>query len=91
MAKVTEADLSKMSPKEIADFVAKLSAERDSAVQAAQRSLTLKVSEKGGVSLCGLGKWPVTLYADQWSKVLSMSSQIAAFIEANKAALNYKK
>jgi hypothetical protein len=53
--------------------------------------LTLKVSEKGAVCLYGMGKWPVTLYANQWLKVLDMAEQIKGFIKANKALLSVKE
>lgn len=54
------------------------------------RNLTLKVSEKGAVSLYGMGKWPVTLYAEQWARVFEAKAQVEAFIEENKAKLSVK-
>ena len=53
--------------------------------------LTLKVSQKGAVSVYGLGKFPVTLYAKQMHKLLEQAEQIKAFIETNKAALQWEK
>ena len=50
----------------------------------------LRVSEKGGVSIYGLGRFPVTLYKEQWLKLLDMSSDIRAFIAANEAQLKAK-
>jgi hypothetical protein len=50
----------------------------------------LKVSEKGAVSVYGLGRFPVTLYKEQWLKLLDMSSDIRAFIAANEAQLKAK-
>jgi hypothetical protein len=50
----------------------------------------LRVSEKGAVSLYGLGRFPVTLYASQWDSVLGMSGQIRAFIDANRGKLKFK-
>lgn len=47
------------------------------------RALTLKVSEKGAASLYGLGRFPVTLYKEQWAKVLDFAPEIQAFIESN--------
>ena len=59
--------------------------------QAAKRStLALKVSEKGAVSLYGLGRFPLTLYSAQWQRVLDMADDIRAFIEANKDRLSTK-
>lgn len=52
--------------------------------------ITMKVSDKGGVSLYGLQRWPVTLYADQWRSVLAQASDILAFIEENKHRLSSK-
>ena len=50
----------------------------------------LRVSEKGAVSIYGLGRFPVTLYKEQWLKLLDMSSDIRAFIAANEAQLKAK-
>jgi hypothetical protein len=54
-------------------------------------SLSFKVSAKGGVSVYGLGRFPVTLYAGQWAKLLNIGGEITAFIEANKPALAVDK
>ena len=54
------------------------------------RNVSLKVSEKGGVSVYGLGRFPVTLYKEQWTKLLAMSEEIRAFIKENDAALKTK-
>jgi len=55
------------------------------------RKLSFKVSEKGGVSVYGLGRFPVTLYSQQWPKLFAESEAILAFIEANKAQLSVKE
>ena len=47
----------------------------------------MKVSEKGAVSVYGMGRFPVTLYKEQWLKLLDMSEEIRAFIAANEAQL----
>lgn len=52
--------------------------------------LHLKVSEKGGVSVYGLGRFPVTLYKEQWEKLLSMTEEIKEFLKANEASLKTK-
>lgn len=57
---------------------------------ASQRKLTLKVSEKGAVSMYGTGRFPVTLYADTWKRVLAEADHVLAFIETNKALLSFK-
>ena len=51
----------------------------------------MKVSEKGGVSVYGMGRFPVTLYKEQWLKLLDMSDEIRAFIAANDARLKTKE
>jgi len=52
--------------------------------------VSMKVSEKGGVSVYGLGRFPVTLYQEQWLKLLDMADDIRAFIKENEATLKKK-
>lgn len=52
--------------------------------------ISLKVSEKGAVSVYGLGRFPVTLYKEQWVKLLDMNDEIRAFIRDNEAKLKTK-
>jgi hypothetical protein len=54
------------------------------------RGLSLKVSAKGAVSLYGMGRFPVTLYKEQWLKLLDMNDQIRSFIKANERDLKTK-
>ena len=56
-----------------------------------EKSLSLKVSEKGGVSLYGLGRFPVTLYKEQWLRILAIASEIESFIHDNDARLKTKR
>ncbi len=53
-------------------------------------SLDFKVSEKGGVSVYGLGRFPVTLYYEQWIRLLDQADQIREFMEENKSSLKMK-
>jgi len=53
-------------------------------------SVSFKVSEKGAVSVYGLGRFPVTLYLEQWDALLSRASELREFIEANKSRLKTK-
>jgi hypothetical protein len=53
--------------------------------------LTLKVSEKGAVSLYGMGRFPVTLYKEQWRRILDSAPLIEAFILENEAKLKTKE
>lgn len=52
--------------------------------------VSLKVSEKGGVSVYGLGRFPVTLYKEQWVKLLAMADEIRAFLHEHDAELKAK-
>jgi hypothetical protein len=52
--------------------------------------LTMKVSEKGAVSIYGLGRFPVTLYQEQWRKLLERADEILTFIQANESQLKKK-
>ena len=54
------------------------------------RIVSLKVSGKGGVSVYGLGRFPVTLYKEQWTKLLAMTDEIRAFIKEHDAELKAK-
>lgn len=53
--------------------------------------LAMKVSEKGALSVYGMGRFPVTLYKEQWLKLLGMADEIKAFIEANNESLKTKE
>jgi hypothetical protein len=53
--------------------------------------VSMKVSEKGAVSVYGLGRFPVTLYQEQWTKLLAMAADIKTFIEENKSRLKTKE
>jgi hypothetical protein len=53
-------------------------------------NLEFKVGEKGGVSVYGLGRFPVTLYYEQWIKLLDASEELRAFLEANKSRLKLR-
>ena len=52
--------------------------------------VSMKVSEKGALSIYGMGRFPVTLYKEQWLKLLGMSDDIRAFIAANEGQLKAK-
>lgn len=53
--------------------------------------MSMKVSEKGALSIYGMGRFPVTLYKEQWLKLLAMADEIRAFIAANEARLKTKE
>ena len=68
----------------------RLKAENERLKNQRGRPVSLKVSEKGGVSVYGLGRFPVTLYKEQWRKLLDMADEIRRFIEENEARLKSK-
>lgn len=68
----------------------RLRAENEALKKATARGLTLRVSEKGGVSVYGLGRFPVTLYKEQWHKLLDLADDIRIFIKANEGKLKSK-
>ena len=60
------------------------------ASSARRGGVSFKVSEKGGVSVYGLGRFPVTLYKEQWAKLLDLADEIRAFIKVHEAELKSK-
>ena len=79
----------------MADIMAELTrlkAENESlrTAKASSGTLSLKVSEKGAVSVYGMGRFPVTLYREQWEKLLAQAPKIRDFINANAAGLSTK-
>lgn len=57
----------------------------------ARGTLSMKVSEKGALSIYGMGRFPVTLYKEQWLKLLGIADEIKAFIDANQERLKTKE
>jgi len=60
-------------------------------LQAKRSTVSFKVSSKGGLSVYGLGRFPVTLYRSQWERLNTAMPQVMAYIEANAAALKVKE
>lgn len=75
---------------EIKAELEKLRAENAALKKTSARGLSLKVSEKGALSVYGLGRFPVTLYKEQWAKLLDLADDIRAFLKANDAQLKSK-
>jgi hypothetical protein len=71
--------------------IERLRAENENLKKPARGQLSLKVSEKGALSVYGMGRFPVTLYREQWERLLAMSEQIREFIQANDATLKKKE
>lgn len=65
----------------------RLRAENEALKARASKPLTLKVSAKGAVSVYGLGRFPVTLYKEQWERLLDMAADIRVFMDENAASL----
>lgn len=68
----------------------RLRAENERLKQKRSGTASMKVSEKGAVSVYGLGRFPVTLYKEQWTKLLDMADEIRAFIKENEPKLKTK-
>jgi hypothetical protein len=68
----------------------RLRAENERLKKAASRGGSIRVSEKGGVSVYGLGRFPVTLYKEQWLRLLDMAEDIRGFIRDNADKLKVK-
>jgi hypothetical protein len=69
----------------------KLKAENEALKARGTKGVSLRVSEKGGVSVYGLGRFPVTLYKEQWLKLLDLAEDLRAFIRENDAKLKKKE
>ena len=69
----------------------RLKAENEALKNRSNRAISVKVSEKGGVSIYGLGRFPVTLYKEQWLRLLDMADDIRAFIRDNADRLKTKE
>ncbi len=69
----------------------RLKAENEALKNRGARGISMKVSEKGAVSIYGLGRFPVTLYKEQWQKLLDMADDIRAFIKENEGKLKTKQ
>jgi len=81
-------DLANLSPDELRAMIPTLLAKLEEANK--PKAITLKVSEKGALSVYGLGRFPVTLYRSQWERLFNCRQQIAAFISDNAKLLATK-
>ncbi|HEV3020539.1 MAG TPA: hypothetical protein VGY49_16120 [Burkholderiaceae bacterium] len=79
-----------MSDDDVKKELERLRNENAALKKGAATGITMKVSEKGGLSVYGMGRFPITLYKEQWLKLLDMSEAIRAFIAANEATLKVK-
>jgi hypothetical protein len=68
----------------------RLRAENAALKKSGSTGIRMKVSEKGALSVYGMGRFPVTLYKEQWIRLLEMAEDIRAFIAANESQLKTK-
>ena len=80
-----------MSEADLKAELERLKAENEALKARGSRAISMKVSEKGGLSVYGLGRFPVTLYQEQWKKLLATAGEIEAFIEENRSKLKVKE
>jgi len=83
-----------MAEETVEQKLARLEAENQALKQQVERKpgeLRLKVSEKGGLSIYGLGRFPVTLYKEQWNRLLEHADEIRDFLKANDQQLKAKQ
>jgi hypothetical protein len=80
-----------MSEEDLKAELERLRIENASLKRCAETGIRMKVSEKGAVSVYGMGRFPVTLYKEQWLKLLGMSPEIRNFIAKNDASLKKKE
>ncbi len=79
-----------MADEDMKTELERLRAENEALKRSSSKGLSLRVSEKGAVSVYGLGRFPVTLYKEQWLRLLDMSEDIRLFIKQNEAQLKSK-
>jgi hypothetical protein len=79
-----------MADEDLKAELERLRRENEALKKGAPRGVSLKVSEKGGLSVYGLGRFPITLYQEQWLKLLDMSDELREFIAAHKSELKAK-
>jgi hypothetical protein len=79
------------TPEELQAEIERLRAENESLKKPSRGQMSLKVSEKGALSVYGLGRFPVTLYREQWEKLLGMSEDIRTFIQTHDSELKKKE
>ena len=80
-----------MSDQDLKAEIEKLKAENEALKKPRSGTLSMKVSEKGALSVYGMGRFPVTLYKEQWTKLLAITEDIKKFISDNEHLLKTKE
>lgn len=80
-----------MSDEDLKAELERLRAENAALKNRSAKGVSLKVSEKGGVSVYGMGRFPITFYKEQWIKLLAMKEEILEFIKENESRLKTKE
>jgi len=79
-----------MVDEDLKSQIERLTAENEALKRSSSKGLSMKVSEKGALSVYGLGRFPVTLYKEQWLRLLDMTEDIRGFIKQNEIELKSK-
>lgn len=80
-----------MSDEDLKAELERLRSENAALKSRSARAISMKVSEKGGLSIYGLGRFPITLYKEQWAKLLEMADEIREFLKEHDAQLKAKE
>jgi hypothetical protein len=76
-----------MADEDLKSELERLRAENEALKRSSSKGLSMRVSEKGALSIYGLGRFPVTLYKEQWLRLLDMSDDIRTFVQNNETQL----
>ncbi len=79
-----------MADEDLKTELERLRAENEALKRSSSKGLSMRVSEKGALSVYGLGRFPVTLYKEQWLRLLDMTEEIRTFIKQNEEQLKSK-
>ena len=79
-----------MSDEELQKEIERLKAENEALKSKSGRELRLQVSAKGGVSLYGIRRFPITFYKEEWDQVLGMSDEIKSFLAEHAGELKVR-
>jgi hypothetical protein len=79
-----------MADDELKSEIERLRAENEALKRSTSKGLSMRVSEKGALSVYGLGRFPVTLYKEQWLRLLDLTDEIKTFIKQNEVPLKSK-